>query len=66
MLDAETGAERLVDTSSARVRAAYAEHWRRHDERLRTAFVRSGVDHVKVRTDDDYVRSLIALFKQRA
>lgn len=66
MLDAETGAERWVDTSSARVRAAYAEHWRRHDERLRTAFVRSGVDHVKVRTDDDYVRSLIALFKQRA
>ena len=66
MLDAETGAERWVDTSSARVRAASAEHWRRHDERLRTAFVRSGVDHVKVRTDDDYVRSLIALFKQRA
>ncbi|WP_029905395.1 DUF58 domain-containing protein [Prevotella sp. 10(H)] len=66
VMDAETGAERWVDTSSRKVRQVYKEWWQKQQERMQTQFNRSKVDSVSVRTDEDYVKALLALFKKRS
>lgn len=63
--DAETGAERWVDTSSARVREVYKEWWEKRQAKMNDSFKKSRVDSVSVRTEDDYVKGLIALFQKR-
>lgn len=66
MLDAETRQYQWVDTSSSRVRNAHAKWWRENQAKVEETFKRSGVDVANIRTDQDYVRSLISLFKRRA
>jgi uncharacterized protein (DUF58 family) len=63
--DAETGEYSWVDTSNKKVRDNYAKWWRNQEESVTEVFKRSGVDVANIRTDQDYVRSLIALFKRR-
>ena len=63
--DAETGRERWVDTSSRKVRESYAMKWTSHVDMMNEIFARSGVDHASIRTGEDYVRPLMALFKRR-
>ncbi len=63
--DAETGHLQWVDTSSRRVRKAHSQWWRESQEKLEDTFTRSNVDHVSVRTDQDYVVALRNLFAQR-
>jgi uncharacterized protein (DUF58 family) len=65
VLDAETGAERWIDTSKSRVRQNYAMKWDSHLEMMKEIFSRAGVDSVSVRTGEDFVKPLIGLFKQR-
>lgn len=65
MLDAENGRETFVDTSSRQVRRAHHEWWVGHQAWLKNAFTKSGIDNVSVRTDEDYVRALMSLFKRR-
>ena len=64
--DAETGAERFIDTSSPSVRRAQAAWWRKKSDYLRDTFTRSNVDSVSVRTDQDYVGALMNLFAKRS
>ena len=64
--DAETGYERFLDTSSRKVRQAQAAWWKESQGRLRDTFTRSNVDAVSIRTDQDYVASLMSLFAQRS
>ncbi|GAB6123957.1 DUF58 domain-containing protein [Dysgonomonas termitidis] len=66
VMDAETGTERWVDTSSRRVRQVYQDWWKKQQENMQTSFNRSKVDSVSVRTDEDYVKALMALFKKRS
>jgi len=63
--DAETGAERWVDTSSSRVREAYAAWWNNMQQKMQESFIHSRVDSVSVSTDEDFVPALLALFKKR-
>ena len=65
VLDAETGRERWIDTSRSRVRESYAIIWESHVEMMKEIFTRAGVDHVSLRTGDDYVKPLMRLFKKR-
>lgn len=65
MLDAESGDEVYVDTSSLRVQKAHNEWWREQCSKRETVFAKSRVDSVSIRTDEDYVKSLIALFAKR-
>lgn len=65
MLDAETGKDTFIDTSSSAVRKAHHEWWAGHQAWLRTAFTRSNIDNVSIRTDEDYVRALMNLFRHR-
>ncbi len=66
MKDAETDEDLWVDTSDKRVRQAYEKHWRERQETLKQYFNQSGVDSISIATDDDYVKALMKLFKQRA
>ncbi len=63
--DAETGECIEFDTSSKKARMKYAEWWKNHEENTLEIFKRSGVDVANIRTDQDYVRSLINLFQRR-
>ena len=63
--DAETGQERWIDSSSARVRAAYKEWWDRRQAAMSDSFKKCRVDSVSIGTEDDYVKALIALFDKR-
>lgn len=63
--DAETGMERWVDSSSSKVREAYAAWWNRRQTEMNESFKKCRVDSVSVKTEDDYVKALIALFDKR-
>ncbi len=63
--DAETWKEQWIDSSSARVRAAYKEWWEKRQAKMSDTFKKCRVDSVSVRTEDDYVKALIALFDKR-
>ena len=65
MKDAETGSERWIDTSSAHIRKMYNDWWIRRQEDMQQSFKKCRVDSVSVRTEDDYVKSLLALFHKR-
>ncbi len=65
VLNSETGKELWVDTSSQRVQKVYKKWWIEHNQFLNETFMRSGVDYVKLRTDIDYVKPLVQLFKRR-
>ena len=64
--DAETGEKVWVDTSSASTRKAYADHWTKTNTLIDHALSRARVDNVRIATDEDYVKSLMKLFKLRA
>lgn len=63
--DAETGKERWIDSSSKQVRALYKIWWEERQSDMNKAFNKCRVDAVSIRTEDDYVKALIALFDKR-
>lgn len=65
VMDAETGHEQWIDTSSKAVRKAHHTWWVNQQQRLSEWFAKSSVDSVSVRTDQDYVKALMALFAKR-
>ncbi|MBE6339417.1 MAG: DUF58 domain-containing protein [Bacteroidales bacterium] len=66
LTDAERGGQKWIDTSDSAVRNAYAAAWQKHLEQLKTTFTKNGIDSVRIRTDEDYVKQLLLLFKQRS
>jgi uncharacterized protein (DUF58 family) len=64
--DAETGKRIWVDTSDSRLRKSYKHSWGENQLWLQKAFTRSGVDFVSMSTSEDYVKTLMKLFKMRA
>ena len=66
MLDSETGRAAFIDTSSRAVRKAHHEWWINHQLALKEAFTKSNVDNASIRTDEDYVRALMNLFRRRS
>ncbi len=66
LYDAESGVARWVNTSSRRVREAYAAAAVEREQALRRVFSKSGVDWASVSTARDYVQPMLKLFKQRA
>jgi uncharacterized protein (DUF58 family) len=61
--DPETGARVWADTSIKSVRDAYAEAWREQQEALEEMYNKTGMNHVSMRTDEDYVKKLMMLFR---
>ena len=64
--DAETGHEQWIDTSSAKLRNAHHAWWKERQFALAETFNKCNVDSVSVRTDQDYVKSLLNLFAKRS
>lgn len=65
MKNAETGKLIWVDTSNNRIRNEFKINGLRKENILNNIFLKSGVDVAKIRTDQDYVKPLINLFKKR-
>ncbi len=63
--NAETGQLQWIDTSNRNVRLEFSNWYSRHNKYLNDVFIRSGIDFVKIRTDQDYVKPLINLFQRR-
>lgn len=66
VVDAETGFEQYIDTSSKRLRQAYQRYWMNRQASLQETFNKSNVDNVSIATNEDFVKSLLMLFKQRS
>jgi uncharacterized protein (DUF58 family) len=66
VVDAETGHEQYVDTGSKSLRQAYSRFWQRRQQDLKETFTRCNVDSVTIATNEDYVKQLLGLFKQRS
>lgn len=63
--DMETGLDKWIDTSSGRVRKAFNKAWYDRQQKLSSITARCGVDMVSMTTDEDYVKSLLSLFRNR-
>ena len=66
VVDAETGFEQYVDTSSKRLRDSYRRFWINRQGQLLETFNKSNVDNVSIATNEDFVKALLMLFKQRS
>ena len=62
--DPETGARVWTDTALASTRAAYGQAWHDQQEALERVYTKTGMNHVSMRTDEDFVKALMRLFKQ--
>lgn len=65
LADAESGETQLVDTSNKKVRSRYAQYFNNESIKIDNTLRRSKIDTVAIATDDDYVVSLMRLFKMR-
>lgn len=63
--DAETGTWKWVDTSDPVTRRAYNNWWKNRQQNLSQVFLRCGVDNASIRTNEDYIKPLINIFKKR-
>ena len=66
VVDAETGYEQYVDTSSKSTRKAYSLYWNNRQKKLLETFNKSNVDSISIATNDDYVKAMMMLFKMRS
>ena len=62
--DPETGKRVWADTSLVGVREAYNKAWREQQNALETVYTKTGMHNISLRTDEDYVKALMRLFKQ--
>lgn len=60
--DPETGVRVWADTSIRNVRERYAKAWYQQQEALEEMYNKTGMNHVSMRTDEDYVKKLMQLF----
>jgi uncharacterized protein (DUF58 family) len=65
LTDAETGATRVIDTSSRVVRESFAAHAARRSAELDTAMRMLRVEPVRVDTGADFVEPLVSYFRRR-
>jgi uncharacterized protein (DUF58 family) len=63
--DPESGELSYVDTSNENVRSLFGAVLTRERMETRRLFRRLGVDEIEVRTDEAYVRPLLAFFRRR-
>ena len=63
--DSETGKAAWVNTSDKRMRLAYEEWFRNMEQTSSRLFMKYNVDKVSIALDEDYVKGLMSLFKNR-
>ena len=65
MFNAETGEKVWVNTSSKKAREAYAKQFADFEHKLKTDFLKSGVDVVVLETGSQYIYALNGFFMKR-
>ena len=63
--DSETGQAAWVNTSDSRMRRAYEDWFRNVEQTSARLFMKYNVDKVSIALDEDYVKGLMTLFKNR-
>lgn len=63
--DLETGAECWIDTNSKKVRSTYGKWWYTRQQVMTDTLNRCRIDSTSISTDEDYVKALMGLFRQR-
>ena len=63
--DSETGKAAWVNTSDRKMRLAYEEWFRNVEQTSTRLFMKYNVDKVSIALNDDYVKGLMTLFKNR-
>jgi len=66
MQDAETGAIKLVNTQSKKVRTGYSNFYKEQVNYFTNTFTKSGCGVLSSRVDESYVKKLLGYFKRRA
>jgi uncharacterized protein (DUF58 family) len=66
VVDAETGHEQYIDTSSKRLREAHRRYFAGRQNMLQETFNKSNVDSISIATNEDFVKALLLLFKKRS
>lgn len=64
--DNETGQQRIIDTSSKKVREEMRKAFRHHVVTFQNTFRKNGCDTIDIKTDQNYIKSLLQFFKRRA
>lgn len=65
-LDSESGIYNWIDTSSSKVRQAYAEWYARNEQYYRSAFMKCGADKLDILTTESYTTALHQFFQKRS
>jgi uncharacterized protein (DUF58 family) len=65
LMDAETGRQRLIDTSSKTVRESYRKKVLEDDKRLKEYLLKNKMDSVSVYTNESYIQPLVNFFQRR-
>lgn len=65
IIDPETGRELEVQTNSAKLRARYAQAAQEQRRAIANALTGAGVEHLRVRTDDDFIGALVRFVARR-
>lgn len=63
--DPETGREKMVDTSSKKVRMAYNKKRAEQKKELHNRLLRMKIDSIEVHTNESYVQPLMGFFQRR-
>lgn len=63
--DAETGETVIIDTGSKKVRSSFSRLAGEKQQRLADLFRSTGIDHIPLFTDRDYVLDLVKFFRKR-
>lgn len=65
VIDAESGLEKWIDTSSEKFRKLYTYQFQQRETETKNIFLKSGAAFVPLQTDDDYIKKLQQFFKTR-
>lgn len=63
--DLESNQQQWIDTSSKKTRQAYDKWWYQRQQKMCEMFLKAKADFTSIATDEDFVKSLMTLFKQR-
>lgn len=63
--DAETNEHRWVDTASASVRSRFRIYWETMNKNRRSTFIKSKLDEIQIRLDQQYMKPLVDFFRLR-
>jgi len=63
--DKERNSRQWVNTSSKKVRDNYRNYYKKYNSAAVNVFNRNGLDYAELRTDEDYVKPLMKMFRKR-